>query len=734
VKNKIRIVSSAVLIFFVLLSIVTGAEAKSSHENQKILMVIVDRVSYEDIARLPNFSEIISRGSIALMNNRPSGYYSACKSYVSIGSGARAEGTPSAVRAVQIDRENAGVFYRRTGIKALDGMVVNPEINMLIAQNERGEYGAIAGNIGHYLRNNGLRTAVIGNGDYENEQVRWAISIAMDRKGIVDYGWVDDSILDNDEYFSTGKRTGFKKIMSYLDEIEDSADFIVIETGDLTRIEETRELLSSEMYDFHRNNALDRIDSFIGDIKRKVDSKKWLLMLVTPYPSEASITKGDRLTPIIIYGNGYPPGLLVSGTTRREGIVGNVDIAATVLEYFRISGDDIVGRPLRGVPANNNLETVRQTNLRIVNTSNSRYPVLKNYAIFVIIVTLLGLITVLYPQLLGGKLGRIEKFLILAVMNFPLVLLLLPVLNLQSLAFTAAAIVLGVVLLTAIIHIAANNILYKIFIVSIITSIAVVLDIASGGHLIRGSLLGYDPIIGARYYGIGNEYMGVVAGSTLVAVSSILERKRVGLCAIGLALAIIFVIVGYPGLGANVGGAITCFIAFSFYLMRIKQTRIGLNQVLTVAAGLLTVIVGFVVFDMLFLENHSHLAAAVQGAASKGPLHLMFIINRKLSMNLKLLKYTIWTKVLITVIAATGILFYRPVGIFKRVFYKYPYLTKGWSAIVVAAAVGMLVNDSGVVTSATSSIFFMMSMLYVFIEERNLQGGARVTSQDCDGI
>jgi hypothetical protein len=90
-------------------------------------------------------------------------------------------------------------------------------------------------------------------------------------------------------------------------------------------------------------------------------------------------------------------------------------------------------------------------------------------------------------------------------------------------------------------------------------------------------------------------------------------------------------------------------------------------------------------------------------------------------MNLKLLRYTFWTKVLITVIAVTGILFYRPVGIFKRVFAKRPYFTKGWSALVVAAASGMAVNDSGVVTSATGSIFFITSMLYILLQERKIE-------------
>ena len=33
----------------------------------------------------------------------------------------------------------------------------------------------------------------------------------------------------------------------------------------------------------------------------------------------------------------------------------------------------------------------------------------------------------------------------------------------------------------------------------------------------RYSPLGYDPVGGARFYGIGNEYMGVLVGSSILA-------------------------------------------------------------------------------------------------------------------------------------------------------------------------------------------------------------------------
>ena len=51
------------------------------------------------------------------------------------------------------------------------------------------------------------------------------------------------------------------------------------------------------------------------------------------------------------------------------------------------------------------------------------------------------------------------------------------------------------------------------------------LDVLTGSSLIRLSPLGYDVMLGARFYGIGNEYMGILVGSSLLAALSIRDRQ-----------------------------------------------------------------------------------------------------------------------------------------------------------------------------------------------------------------
>ncbi len=50
-----------------------------------------------------------------------------------------------------------------------------------------------------------------------------------------------------------------------------------------------------------------------------------------------------------------------------------------------------------------------------------------------------------------------------------------------------------------------------------------VIDLFFAQYLVSSSLLGYCFISGARYYGLGNEYMGIFIGALLTAAGIILS-------------------------------------------------------------------------------------------------------------------------------------------------------------------------------------------------------------------
>ena len=87
-------------------------------------------------------------------------------------------------------------------------------------------------------------------------------------------------------------------------------------------------------------------------------------------------------------------------------------------------------------------------------------------------------------------------------------------------------------------------------------------------------------------------------------------------------------------------------------------------------------------------------------------------------MNYKLIKSTIWTRVLLSSLLALGILFYRPVGIFKCLLAKNPAIAAGVSGSVLGAFMALLFNDSGIVAAATAIIFPSATLFYLVLREQ----------------
>ncbi|WP_238472867.1 hypothetical protein [Desulforamulus profundi] len=87
-------------------------------------------------------------------------------------------------------------------------------------------------------------------------------------------------------------------------------------------------------------------------------------------------------------------------------------------------------------------------------------------------------------------------------------------------------------------------------------------------------------------------------------------------------------------------------------------------------------------------------------------------------MNMKLLRYTVWSRILLASLAVLALLFYRPRGVMENIRLKYPYLFKGFIGVVTGALVAFAFNDSGVVAAATTMIFGAPPLVYLVLSEQ----------------
>ncbi|MCX6377440.1 MAG: hypothetical protein NTU88_15625, partial [Armatimonadetes bacterium] len=182
------------------------------------------------------------------------------------------------------------------------------------------------------------------------------------------------------------------------------------------------------------------------------------------------------------------------------------------------------------------------------------------------------------------------------------------------------------------------------------TSALILGDTLTGARLLRWSIISCDQIMGFRYYGIGNEYVGILIGASLMfpilflRSSSLKAAKDSEVRAIREAtswlmaawFAFVAFVIGYPGLGANVGGLITAVATFGVALMVLNGVRVRARHVIgLVALGFLVVAV-FAAIDVASGEG-SHLGRSVLLARTYGWDWLGYLIGGKILMHLGIL-------------------------------------------------------------------------------------------------
>jgi|SRR5699024_8854693 len=93
------------------------------------------------------------------------------------------------------------------------------------------------------------------------------------------------------------------------------------------------------------------------------------------------------------------------------------------------------------------------------------------------------------------------------------------------------------------------------------------------------------------------------------------------------------------------------------------------------------------------------------------------IINRKLEMNLKLIRVSSWGKVFLLSLLAMAVLSVRPAGGLRQLIDRYPQLFNGFTAILAGSLAALAFNDSGIVSAATAVIYVVMPVMILGMRE-----------------
>ncbi len=153
--------------------------------------------------------------------------------------------------------------------------------------------------------------------------------------------------------------------------------------------------------------------------------------------------------------------------------------------------------------------------------------------------------------------------------------------------------------------------------------LAITADALLHGQLLLRSLLGPDPILGARFYGIGNELKSALAVAALAAVAAALDpgprdgRARAAVLATGVVLG---VVEGAARVGAGVGGVILVCAGFAVALIVLTPGPLTRRRALGVLAAPVAGLIGLALIDLLTAHGSGHFTGSVLDARSAGDL------------------------------------------------------------------------------------------------------------------
>jgi hypothetical protein len=728
--GSVPLAVSSCLCFFAaaFLFLAAGNPALADEQKGRVVMVIIDRLSLEDLNNpvLGTFPRLVRKGGIGLLNTGTAGIRNPENTYATVGAGAQALATKAgafayeSVEQFSVDTKVYEEFKRRTGYTAKPGNVVVLEIARLSRKNDGLLHPVVPGILGEQLQAAGFKVACLGNADWRDRPGRQVAAIAMNRAGIVERGYVGRELLMRDPSFPGGFRTNYEVLWRKWRTLKD-ADFVVIDLGDTSRLDQAREELTDAVFQQRWEETLIRAERFLGGLAADLDLRHDCLLIVSPTPSSAALARGDWFAPVVMVGDGIAPGsVLTSPSTRRPGIVMNTDLAPTVLRYFGLAVPATMsGRPVASVQVHEPVQFLEELWQQACFIHNFRAPVIKTYLGYALILLVVAVLFILLREKRWAQ--KLQLYpLLFSLMAFPVACLVTPLFKTYSLAPYLGEIVAVTALFTLISqHFEHRKPLAGFVFLSLTTAGLILADVFTGATLLRESILSYDAMGGARFYGIGNEYMGVLTSATIFASACALSvwPRRLTLVLTALLGLLVTVTLGMPGLGANFGGLLTAVVAFPVTFLAFAGVGFSWRAVAVGGAVFVLLPVMFAVYDLLWGRGgQSHIGRNLF-LVFQEPSVALEILKRKMAMNMKLFRYTIWSRVLAAGIGGLLLLSVRPVAVMRVFRSQYPYLFTGFIGVVVTAVAAFLFNDSGTVAATTATVFGIPPLLYLLLKE-----------------
>jgi hypothetical protein len=441
---------------------------------------------------------------------------------------------------------------------------------------------------------------------------------------------------------------------------------------------------------------------------RRAGRRTLVIAIATP------TAKSDDPIPIGIAGPDFG-GDLTSDTTRTDGYVLSTDVAPTILQFFGLPvPDQMTGQPIRS-EGSVDPGAIESLGARMAVVSHRRGPVIG----FSLLAWVLA--ALLLAGLSRGALARVA----VRLLGLSVIYLLLALLLAAALEWTQPAETIFVMLAApafAALTLAALRDYRALAVAAGLTVVAYAIDAIAGSPLSALSLLGPNPGLGVRFYGIGNELEAslavLIVGGIGAGLAGFAPRLSPGRCAAAfLVIGLVFAGIFASGeFGADVGAAIDFPIGVAVAAVVVTGGRA--RRIALVVLVPVIVLVLLALADLVTGAN-SHFTRSVLDA---GGLHsLGDTAQRRLEQTGRSFARPVLLVVLPVVAILAALAWLRRATLAGWVR-EVPAMRAALLGAVAATIVATLANDSGALLLEIGAAYLLVLLGWAWAEGR---GSAR---------
>jgi hypothetical protein len=452
--------------------------------------------------------------------------------------------------------------------------------------------------------------------------------------------------------------------------------------------------------------------------------------------------RSERLRLVAAKGPHYGSGTLYSPSTRQEGLVQAADLTVTLLSAAGVPVPDALGgAALRRESPSGNSEAEAQDRLRHLldfdeasHEVHALVPPFFNAVVYAQILIYL-LAAVVWKRDFGSvdlrlRMLRIVRRVAVVAATIPASTFLANLLPWWRFPVPMLAVVGSVALFVAVLSASAllgpwgRRVTGPMAAVALATLVVLGGDVMTGSRLQISSLMGLQPVVGGRFYGMGNVTFALFATAALllcVAVSSWFVhrgRRVVAAVAAGAVGLVAVVVDGAPFWGADGGGPPALLPGLAYLVLAVLGVRMTWRRGLLI--GLATAALFLLVSFLDWLrptESRSHLGRFFQTLLDGDAWD---VVTRKLQQNIDILfgNYRLSLLVPIALVFVIYVLA-RPTSwgsrSLQRSYEAVPTLRPGLIALLITLTIGFGINDSGVAIPANGAIIAVPLIIAVSV-------------------